>query len=115
MFLTLLILLIGSTAALFIFKDKIIQQVIVEVNKSLNVPIQVSKVDLDFFHGFPNVSIAFNDVILPADAAITFLEAKRLYAVINPIQIFRGNLNIDRIEVIEAKVNIYIDDVTIII
>ena len=110
MFLTLLILLIGSTAALFIFKDRIIQQVIVEVNKNLNVPIQVSKVDLDFFHGFPKTSIAFNDVMLPADAAITFLEAKRLYAVINPIQIFRGNLNIDRIEVIEAKVNIYIDD-----
>lgn len=110
MFLTLLILLIGSTASLFIFKDRIIQQVIVEVNKNLNVPIQVSKVDLDFFYGFPNVSIAFTDVILPADAAITFIEAKRLYAVINPIQILRGNLNIDRVEVIEAVVNIYIDD-----
>jgi hypothetical protein len=110
MFLTLLILLIGSTTALFIFKDRIIQQVIVEVNKSLNVPIQVSKVELDFFYGFPNVSIAFNDVILPADAAITFLEAKRLYAVINPIQILQGSLNIDRIEVIEARVNIYIDN-----
>jgi hypothetical protein len=107
---SLLILLIGGTAALFIFKDRIIHQVIVEVNKNLSVPIQVSKVDLDFFYGFPNVSIAFNDVILPADAAITFLEAKRLYAVINPIQILRGNLNIDRVEVIEAMVNIYIDD-----
>ena len=94
---------------MYIFKDRIIQQVIVEVNKSLNVPIQVSKVDLDFFYGFPNISIAFNDVILPANTAITFLEAKRLYAVINPIQVLRGNLDIDRIEVVEAKVNIYVD------
>ena len=110
MVITLLILLIGSTTALFIFKDRIIQQVVVEVNKSLNVPIEVSKVDLDFFYGFPNVSIAFNDVILPANTAITFFEAKRLYAVINPIQILRGNLNIDRIEVIEARVTIDIDN-----
>jgi AsmA-like C-terminal region len=110
MFITLLALVIGITAALLIFKDRIVQQVILEVNKSLNVSIEVSKVDLDFFHGFPNVSIAFNDVVLPANGEFTFLEAKRLYAVVNPIQIVRGNLDIDRIEVVSAKVSIYINE-----
>ena len=107
--LTLLILAIGSILALFIFKDRIIQQVIVEVNKSLNVPIQVSKVELEYFRGFPNVAVGFNDVILPANTDIVFLEAKRMYAVINPINLIRGNLEISRIEVVDASIKVFID------
>jgi AsmA-like protein len=109
-FITLLMLVIGVTAALFVFKDRIVQQVILEVNKSLNVPIEVSKVELDFFHGFPNVSIAFNDIVLPANSEIVFLEAKRLYALVNPIQILRGDLVLDRIELVSANVNVYINE-----
>jgi len=107
--LTLLVLGIGGVSALYIFKDRIIQQVIVEVNKSLNVPIQVSNVDLEYFRGFPNVAVGFNDVLLPANADIIFLEAKRVFAVINPINIIKGDLEIKRIEVVDAKVKIFID------
>jgi hypothetical protein len=107
--LTLLVLGIGGVSALYIFKDRIIQQVIVEVNKSLNVPIQVSKVDLEYFRSFPNVAVGFNDVLLPANTDVTFLEAKRLYAVINPITLIKGNLVIKRIEVVDAKIEIFID------
>jgi hypothetical protein len=102
--LTLLVLGIGGVSALYIFKDRIIQQVIVEVNKSLNVPIQVSKVDLEYFRSFPNVAVGFNDVLLPANTDVTFLEAKRLYAVINPITLIKGNLVIKRIEVVGKQI-----------
>jgi AsmA-like C-terminal region len=109
LFIVLITLFLGSVAALLIFKEQIIEQVLSEVNKSLNVPVQVSKVDLDFFHGFPNVSVAFYDVLLPADTDIKFLEAQKLYVLLNPIEVARGEMNIARIEVINAKVNIIID------
>lgn len=106
---SLVTIFIGSVAALLIFKDRIIQQVLVEVNKSLQVPIEIGEVDIDFFHGFPKTSIAFNDVYLPADAPEPFIEAKKLYAILNPIDIIKGVVNIDRLDVIDAKLNIYVD------
>ena len=73
---TLVTIFLGGVLAIFIFKDRIVQQVLVEVNKSLQVPIDVSKVDIDFFHGFPNISVAFYDVILPADTPESLLKQK---------------------------------------
>ena len=109
-FIIILTLLLGGVAALLIFKDRIIEQVVVEVNKSLNVPVEIKKVDLDFFHGFPNVSVAFHEVVLPANFDNPFLKAKKLYALIDPIAIARGEIKIEKLEIIDAKLRIIIDE-----
>ena len=103
-----LTLVLGITASLYLFKDRIIQQVLTEVNKYLVVPVNVSKVDIDFFHGFPNVSIAFYDIELPADAD-PVIEAKKFYTIINPIELVRGDLNVKRLEIVDADLHLYVD------
>ena len=108
-FIVLLTLILGGVAALLIFKDRIIEQVMVEVNKNLAVPVDVSKVDLDFFHGFPNVSVAFYDVVLPANSD-PLLDAKKIYAIIDPLTIAKGEIVIEKLEIIDARIKIIIDE-----
>jgi len=108
LFYSLLTLILGISLSIYLFKDRIIQEVLTEVNDYLSVPVNVSRVDIDFLHGLPNISIAFYDVELPADAE-PVVTAKRFYAIINPIQIIRGNLTIEKLEIIDAEINIIID------
>ena len=105
LFYTFLTLVLGVTASLYLFKDRIIEQVLVEVNNYLAVPVNVSKVDIDFLHGLPNISIAFYDVELPAneDPAI---EVAKLYALLNPIEILRGHYTIKRLHLVDADLHL---------
>ncbi len=109
LFIALLTLLLGLLAALFLFKDRIIARVLAEVNKSLQVPVQVDKVDLELLHGFPNIAVRFNDVVVPADSDSTFLEAGKIYALLNPFALLRGELIVARIEVADARITIHVD------
>ena len=103
-----LTLVIGLGASLYLFKDRIIKQVMNEVNNYLSVPIQVSKVDIDFLHGIPNVSVAFYEVELLASNT-PIIAAEKVYVILNPLQILRSEIDIARIEVQDAEFTIYID------
>ncbi len=109
LFIGLLTIFLGVTTALFIFKDRIIDQVLYEVNRSLKTPLEVSSIELEYFHGFPNVAVAFYEVSLrPADRPA--LQAKRFYILLNLIQIAKGNFIIERLELVGAKITILIDE-----
>jgi len=106
---TLFTIFLGVTIALFIFKDRIIEQVLVELNRSLTTPLEVSSIELDYFHGFPNVAVAFYDVsISPSDKPV--FQVKEFYILLDPIQVAQGNFIIERLELIGAKINILIDE-----
>jgi hypothetical protein len=107
-FVVLLTLILGLTSAIYIFKDRIIQQVIVEVNNYMAVPVEVSKVDIDFFHGFPRVSVAFYNVSLIAENE-SILDAQKIYTLINPFELASGKLDFEVLEIIDADLNVYID------
>ena len=109
-FIVVITLLLGAGLGVFIYKDRIIQQVIVELNRQLTVPIEVSKVDIDLLHGFPNISVAFYNTKLPANTKIQILTAEKLYVIINPFALFQGELNADRLEIVNANLEIIIDE-----
>jgi len=54
---SLLVLIILMICLPFIFKNKIIEQVKIEINKNLNAKVNWEKVDLTLFRSFPNFSL----------------------------------------------------------
>ena len=102
-------LIIGFVAALFIYRDRIIAQVLREVNNNLRVPLQAEQIDLEFFHGFPNVAIRFSQVLLAGEGELPFLEAGNVYVLLNPYAMLQGKVDVARIEIADAQLNIYVD------
>ena len=108
-FLILLTLFLGGALAVYVFKDRIIQQVITEVNEFLTTPVQVAKVDIDFFHGFPNVAVQFHEVFMESGFGETLLAAEEVYVLVSPFQLAKGNLDIEKIEIVSARLDLKID------
>ena len=105
-----LTLFLGGGLSVYFFRNQIIQQVISEVNESLTTPVQVAKVDIDFFHGFPNVAVKFHEVYMESGFGETLLSAKEVYALISPLDLARGNFDLAKIEILEAKLDLKIDE-----
>ncbi len=95
---------------MYLFRDQIIQQVISEVNESLTTPVQVARVDIDFFHGFPNVAVKFHEVYMESGFGETLLSAKEVYALLSPLDLAKGNFDLAKIEILEAKLDLKIDE-----
>jgi hypothetical protein len=103
-------LIIGVGLAVYLFKDRIIQQVIAEVNQLLTTPVQVEKIDIDFLHGFPNVAVRFYQVYMGSGFGETLLDAEQVYVLVSPFDLANGNFDIAKIEIIGAKIFLKIDN-----
>ena len=51
---------------IFALKDTIIETAIAEINKNLEVPMEVGDVELAFWSSFPNISIDLLNVEIPS-------------------------------------------------
>ncbi len=100
----------GSALAIYFYKDRIIRQVVNELNKSLQVPVAVEQVDIDPFYGLPYMAIAFNNLVLPAGAARPLVKARKVYVVLNPIAIWHGRLEFEQLAIEDGEINILIDN-----
>ncbi len=109
---TLLILaaiVTGSALAVYFYKDRIIRQVVNELNKNLQVPVAVEHVDIDPFYGLPYMAIAFDNLVLPSGADKPLIRARKVYVVLNPITVWRGKLEFERLAIKEGEINILFD------
>ena len=58
-------LLVIVSTAVYLLQDKIISTAIDELNKNLEVPMSVDRVEFAFWSSFPNISIDLLDVKIP--------------------------------------------------
>lgn len=104
--LVIIALLVAST---FIFKDKIVDLVKVEINKTLEADVDFKKVDISFFRHFPRVSIGLDELQIigkPPFQADTLLYAKRFDAAVNIMSFFRGkDMNIYSVSVNSPRIH----------
>ena len=61
------------STALYFLQDKLINKAIVELNKNLEVPMSVQKVEFAFWSSFPNISVDLLDVKIPGRLRKTVL------------------------------------------
>lgn len=106
----LAVLFTSAVVAVFLFKDKIIQQFVSEANKQLNTPVKIGKIDVSMFDDFPNLAIVFTDVYVEDShpGIYPLLTAERLSFTLNPIELWKGNYSIRGLSVTgsEAKLRI---------
>ncbi len=107
----LIALIAGISVSVYFFKDKIIQHFIAEVNKSLNTPVKVGKIEIAAWEDFPDFAINIFDIYVedgsPNDNAL--ITAKKVSFIINPIEAWKGNFEIRALRVEKSKLNAVID------
>jgi hypothetical protein len=92
------------SVTVYLMRDKIVDRVVMELNKNLNTPIDVSSIDLTFWGSFPNVSVDFNDLYIQdaiPEALITdtFFYSKRLRLKFNPFDLINKEYKVKKVEV----------------
>lgn len=105
------VVLIGFTASVFLFKDRIIQEFIREANKNLNTPVKIGKIEIAAWTDFPNLAIVFTDVYvedgLPGEAAL--LTAQTISFYLNPLEVWSGNYSIRGLQIVGSETNLKIN------
>jgi uncharacterized protein involved in outer membrane biogenesis len=109
----LAVLFTSAVVAVFLFKDKIIQQFVSEANKQLNTPVKIGKIDVSMFDDFPNLAIVFTDVYVEDShpGIYPLLTAERLAFTLSPIQLWKGNYSITGLSVTGSETNLRINAV----
>lgn len=101
------------TGALYLFKDDIINAVVSEVNKYLKTPVKVAQIDLRFWSSFPNLSVDFDHVFIGdsfegATELDTLLYTDRIRLKFNPMDIWKENYKVHKIEISPGTVQMKI-------
>jgi hypothetical protein len=95
----------GLVISLFLFKDRILEQFIIEANKSLNTPVKIGKIDVSVWQDFPNLAIVFTDVYIEDSHTEEFplLTAKKISFYLNTIEAWKGNYSIRGLQINDSK------------
>lgn len=110
-FLAIATLLLSGIIAVFVFKERIIQQFVSEANKQLSTPIKIGKIDVSWFEDFPNLSIVFTDVYVEDSypGIYPLITAKSLSFQLNAGELWRGNYSIRGLHIRDSETNLKID------
>ncbi|NOT75539.1 MAG: hypothetical protein HOP08_11450 [Cyclobacteriaceae bacterium] len=110
--LVLFVLISSLVASVFIFKDRIIQQFIVEANKNIGTPIKIGKIEVSAFDEFPNLAIVLHDVYVEDShpGEYPLLTARKVSFVLNPFEVWAGNFAIRGLEVHDSETNLRINN-----
>ncbi|MCF6353465.1 MAG: hypothetical protein L3J06_10680, partial [Cyclobacteriaceae bacterium] len=92
--------------AVILYKEEIIILLKEEINKKIKTKLEVNKIDLKLVKGFPNISVDFQGVKLYSSFKDEILlESKNVYFVLNIIDLYNGSIVVERLEIIDAKIN----------
>ncbi len=111
-FLLALVLLVSGTVALYLYKDRIINQVVRELNKALLVPVDVEKIDIEPFQHFPKVAVSFEKVFIKdplLTSADTLLAAKKISLLFSIVDIWEGENSFENIVIENGQVNLSVN------
>jgi len=102
------------TLSLYFLKDRICGLVLTEVNTHLNVPLQVSDMDLVFWSSFPNLSVDFEHLFIQeslpnAQVSDTLFYTEQLRLTFNPWDIYQGKYYVKQAKVNQGKLAIRYD------
>jgi hypothetical protein len=105
------VLVIALGVSVFLFKDRIINQFILEANKQLNTPVKIGKIEVSVFEQFPQLSIVLNDVYVEDShqGQYPLLTAKKISFQMNPLEVWQGTYAIRGLKITESETNLKIN------
>lgn len=112
LFVAIVVVLIAGASAIFLFKDRIIQQFIREANKQLNTQVKVARIDVSILENFPSVSIVLNDVYVEDshDGIYPLLTAKKISFQMDALAVWNGEYNVKGLVINDSETNLKIND-----
>ena len=111
LFFVALFIITTITIFLKIYEDDIEQYAVEEINKYLDVKVDVQDINLTFLSNFPYVSLDFQKIIIHDNyetikSEDTLFYAKNLYLNFNLLDIYNGNYKVKRISATQAVLKI---------
>ncbi|MEO5601729.1 MAG: AsmA-like C-terminal region-containing protein [Cyclobacteriaceae bacterium] len=105
------VLVIGLTASVSLYKDRILSQFIREANKQLNTPITIKRMDVSVFQEFPQLSIVFHDVYVEDShpGQYPLLTAKTVSFQLNPIEVWSGDYTVKGMQIRDSETHLKIN------
>lgn len=106
------VILLGSGISLYVYKDRIVRQLIREANKQINTPINVEKIELDLIEKFPQIAISLDNINVEESwpqSHDPLLMAKKVLVTLNPLELISGNYEINQLHIEDAEIFIRID------
>nr|WP_315176138.1 AsmA-like C-terminal region-containing protein [uncultured Flavobacterium sp.] len=93
--------------------DKLLQEVREIANKNCKGEVTIGDLEVLFFRGFPNITIAVKEVSIKdslwAQHKRTLLQAPSIYAEIQPWAIFLKKIKLDHLSINDAEVQLFLD------
>lgn len=106
-------LMLLISALILVFKDDIKSYALTEANKYLNKRVHIGYIDVGIWKSFPNLTLSFDDVLVYSkfdsiQTADTAIFAKKIDLKLNPLDFFGSKLDVHRIDIERAKLNLKI-------
>ncbi|MDQ3393522.1 MAG: hypothetical protein M3512_05350 [Bacteroidota bacterium] len=110
--LSIVFLLLTAGGLTYIYKDKIINLFVEEVNKNIRTPVSVAKIDLSLFEKFPHLSVSLKNVVVQEgveNSMLPLAEARNIYCSFSIFDLLRGEYTIKQIFLEDAEVFLKVD------
>lgn len=111
LFLFIVLLFSAGSAYLYYNQEELIDKILVEINKSIQTPVEVSSIDINWWTDFPNVSLRFQDIFIEESIeGSTFPLAKlqELALSFNTLDFLKGDYSFEKIILKGGEVTIRI-------
>ncbi len=106
-------ILLTAVILAYALQDKVKQQIIVEINQQVTVPVQVKgAIDFSLLKHFPYASLSFSNVII-ADKlrkGHNLLDVKEFSLLCNVFSLFGNKIELSKILVRDGEINLYKDE-----
>ena len=106
------LIVVQGFIVMFVYQDEIKNLAVKELNKQLNTPIKVGKIDFSLFEHFPFAAISFPDVEMKESNnqhQNNLVQAKEISLLFNVWDLVNKNYHIKKLYLADAHVNIVID------
>ena len=112
---SIIILMLLVSALLLIFKDDIKGYALEEANKHLNKRVHIGYIDVGIWGTFPDMSLDFDHVLIHSkfdtlQTVDTAFYADQVRLKLNPFDFFSGNYAVHKIEIMDAQLNMQIQE-----
>ena len=106
------LIVVQGFIVMFVYQDEIKNLAVKELNKQLNTPIKVGKIDFSLFEHFPFAAISFPDVEMKESNnqhQNNLVQAKDISLLFNVWDLVNKNYHIKKLYLADAHFNIVID------
>jgi hypothetical protein len=109
LFLFFILLFAGGSAYLYYNQDQLIDKILSEINKSIQTPVEVGKIDINWWTDFPNISLRFQDVFIEESlerSSLPLAKLEELALSFNTLDFLKGDYSFEKIILKRGEVTI---------